>query len=233
MDLLTLFSFVAKAAVVFVALAVTVACSAAFEAFTVVIFESTYVFTAFCVGNKISLVPNVVVVDLLTLFSFKFNAVWVAIEIGLLLSEVLSTLLICKLIFASVKFVAPVPPFWICITPETLFAVTAAYAKGTAESGLSLKMINCWQVPLTSNCTFNFLIFTFQTIVLNELAYPPVWFPDPIIKLTIPNSSVVVGITSWYSNCDRLSVSENCKQTDLFDIGLFWISTPGIFCPLG
>ncbi len=160
-------------------------------------------------------------------------AAWVAIEIGLLLSEVLSTLSICKLILASTKFVAPVPPFWIWTTPETLFAVTAAYAKGTAESGLSLKTTNCWQDPFTSNCTFNTFVFAFHTIALNELAYPPVWFPDPIIKLTIPNSSVVVWITSWYSNCDRLSVKENCKQTDLLAIGLFWISTPGIFCPLG
>ena len=73
MDLFALFSFVAKAAVVFVALVVTVACNAAFEAFTVVILESTYVFTAFCVGNKTSLVPNAVVVDLFAEFSLTIK----------------------------------------------------------------------------------------------------------------------------------------------------------------
>jgi hypothetical protein len=43
-------------------------------ALTVVILVSTYVFTAFCVGNKTSLVPNVVVVDLFAVFSLVANA---------------------------------------------------------------------------------------------------------------------------------------------------------------
>ena len=36
---------------------------------TLVICVSTYVFTAFCVGNKTSLLPNAVLTDLLSVFS--------------------------------------------------------------------------------------------------------------------------------------------------------------------
>ena len=59
---------------------------------------STYVLTAFCVGNKTSLVPSVVVTDLLTVFSFKSSAICVSALIGLFTSDVLFTLLIAKLI---------------------------------------------------------------------------------------------------------------------------------------
>ena len=250
------------------------------------IWVSTYVFTAFWVGYKVLLDPRVVVVDLFAKFSLASKAVWVAVEIGLFESEVLSTLLkptadlsnVChvlsplkycavvpaamvfslvskaawvaveiglfksevlstlfktKLIFASVIFVAPVPPFWIATTPETLSAVTAAYAKGTVESGLLLNITNCWQSPLVLNSTFKDLVLEFQTTELNELEYPPVWFPEPIIRFTIPNSSVVVWITSWYSNWERLSIKLKRKQTGLLTIGLFWILTPGIFWPFG
>ncbi len=41
---------------------------------------STYVFTAFCVGNNWSLVPKVVVVDLFAEFSFNANALLFAIS---------------------------------------------------------------------------------------------------------------------------------------------------------
>ena len=59
---------------------------------------STYVLTAFCVGNKTSLVPSVVVADLLAVFSLASSAACVSILIGLFTSEVLSTLLMPKLV---------------------------------------------------------------------------------------------------------------------------------------
>ena len=49
--------------------------------------------------------------DLFAVFSLVFNAVCVAIEIGLFESEVLSTLFKPKLTLASVAVIAPVPPF--------------------------------------------------------------------------------------------------------------------------
>ena len=90
-DLLAAFSFKAKAVLVAVSLASTSACTAAiaFEAaiafavtvawsalfalFTVVIFVSTYVFTAFWVGNNTSLLPRVVTADLFAVFSLIAN----------------------------------------------------------------------------------------------------------------------------------------------------------------
>ena len=87
---------------------------------------STYVFTAFCVGYNTSLVPRVGVVDLLESVSLISRAAWVAIEIGFVASEVLSTLPKPRFIFASVGLFAPVPPLKIATVPDTLFAVSAA-----------------------------------------------------------------------------------------------------------
>ncbi len=64
------------------ALDVTVAWSAVFDVFTAAIFVSTYVFTAFWVGNKTSLVPKVVVADLLAVFSFKAKAELEAVSLA-------------------------------------------------------------------------------------------------------------------------------------------------------
>ena len=47
--------------------------------FDAVTLPSTYVFTAFCVGNKTSLVPKPVAVDLLAVFSFVNNAAVVVV----------------------------------------------------------------------------------------------------------------------------------------------------------
>lgn len=55
--------------------------------------------------------PSVVVTDLLAAFSFTLSAVCVSELIGLFTSEVLSTLLSAKLIFAAAAVLAPVPPF--------------------------------------------------------------------------------------------------------------------------
>ena len=74
-------------------------------------------------------VPSVVtLVDLLTKSSFKFNAAWVAILIGLLISRVLSTFSNPKLVFAPTTVVAPVPPCNIGTTPVTFSALLAANA---------------------------------------------------------------------------------------------------------
>ena len=64
-------------------------------------------------------------------FSFKFNADWVAVEIGLLRSLVFSTLFSSKFIFASVTVDAPVPPFLIDTMPNTFCVFKAEKAKGT------------------------------------------------------------------------------------------------------
>ena len=45
-----------------------------------VVLASTYVLTAFCVGNNTSLVPKAVAVDLFAAFSFRPNAVVVAVS---------------------------------------------------------------------------------------------------------------------------------------------------------
>ena len=82
-DLFVASSFNAKAAVVAVAFAVTVfprvVIAAVFAVFEVEIFVSTYVFTAFCVGNNTLLVPKDVVVDLFPASSFKAKAAVVAV----------------------------------------------------------------------------------------------------------------------------------------------------------
>ena len=83
---------------------------------------STYVLTAFCVGNKTSLVPSVVTIDLLALFSFKSSAACVSVLMGLLMSVVLSTLLRPKLVFAAAIVLAPVPPFATGTIPVNLLA---------------------------------------------------------------------------------------------------------------
>ena len=85
---------------------------------------STYVFTAFCVGNKTSLVPSVVATDLLAVFSLISSATCVSVLIGLLISDVLSTLLSAKLVFAAATVPAPVPPFTTATTPNNLLALT-------------------------------------------------------------------------------------------------------------
>ena len=58
------------------------------------------------------------------MFSSKSSAVCVSVLIGLLISEVLSTLLSAKFIFAAVIVLAPVPPFAIAKTPVNLPALT-------------------------------------------------------------------------------------------------------------
>ena len=84
---------------------------------------STYVLTAFWVGNKTSLVPSVVIIDLLAAFSFKLSAVCVKLLTGLFASEVLSTLLSAKLVLAAATVVAPVPPLATGTVPVNLLAL--------------------------------------------------------------------------------------------------------------
>ena len=85
---------------------------------------STYVLTAFCVGNRTSLIPSVVAADLLAIFSLRSSAACVSVLIGLLISVVLSTLLSAKLVFAAATVLAPVPPFAMATTPVNLLAAT-------------------------------------------------------------------------------------------------------------
>ena len=74
--------------------------TAAFVMFEVEILPSTYILTAFCVGNNISLEPNVVVVDLFAASSFNTNAavVAVAFEVTVFCSVVM---LFCKITSAA------------------------------------------------------------------------------------------------------------------------------------
>ena len=68
--------------------------------------------------------PSVVVADLLTAFSFKSNAVCVSVLIGLLMSEVLSTLLRARFVLAPAMVLAPVPPLATATTPVNLLVDT-------------------------------------------------------------------------------------------------------------
>ena len=85
---------------------------------------STYVFTAFWVGYKSLLVPRVVTVDLFAKFSLVSKAVWVAVEIGLFKSVVLSTLDKPKLALAPISVIAPVPPLVIGTVPDKYVVVS-------------------------------------------------------------------------------------------------------------
>ena len=67
----------------------------------------------------------------MALSSFKFNAVCVAVDIGLLTSEVLLTFPNPKFILASRAVVALVPPLVIGTTPVIFVAFCAENAKGT------------------------------------------------------------------------------------------------------
>jgi S-DNA-T family DNA segregation ATPase FtsK/SpoIIIE len=66
--------------------------------------------------------------------------------------------------------------------------------------------------------------------VEKEEAEPPIRLPVPIITFTIPNSSVMVFITSSYSFFPEGSEKINLKQISLFAIGLANSSTPGNAC---
>jgi hypothetical protein len=66
----------------------------------------------------------VVEADLLAVFSFISSAACVSALIGLFTSEVLSILLIPKLVLADATVFAPVPPFATGITPVILLALT-------------------------------------------------------------------------------------------------------------
>ena len=84
---------------------------------------STYVFTAFWVGNKLLLVPKLVLVDLLSVFSLAFNAVCCAKLTSLLASLVLSTLSNNRFVLALATVLAPVPPLISATTAVTLAAL--------------------------------------------------------------------------------------------------------------
>ena len=75
-------------------------------------------------GNKISLVPSVVVADLLAVFSLLLRAALVSVLIGLFKSVVLSTLLRAKLVLAAATVLPPVPPFATGNTPVIFDALT-------------------------------------------------------------------------------------------------------------
>ena len=57
------------------------------------------------------------------MFSFTSSAASVSMLMGLLTSEVLSTLLSAKLVFAAATVLAPVPPFAMATTPVNLPAL--------------------------------------------------------------------------------------------------------------
>ena len=178
--------------------------------------------------------PSVVTsILLLAKSSLRSRAAWVAILIGLFISLVLSTFSKPKLVFAPKTVIAFVPPFSIGTTPVTFSALFAAKAKGTVSNFWLLISTKSPHSPETSRATFRLLTSTLQNILANDEAYPPVWLPVPITKFTIPNSSVVVVIVSWYSVKERLSTIENCKHTFLFGIGALVLFTPGITSPLG
>ena len=65
-----------------------------------------------------------ILVDLLERDSLVSNITKVAVDTGLLKSDVLSTLSNPKLTFAAVPVTAPVPPELIGKTPASLFAVS-------------------------------------------------------------------------------------------------------------
>ena len=67
--------------------------------------------------------PSVVVADLLAVFSFALSAVCASVLMGLFTSEVLSTLLSAKLVFAAAAVLAPVPPFAMATVPVNLLAL--------------------------------------------------------------------------------------------------------------
>ena len=117
--------------------------------------ESTYDLTAFCVGNKTSLVPKVVVVDLLATSSFKFKAVCVAVDTGLFASEVLSTLPKPKLVRAPASVVDPVPPLVIGRKPVIFAGVTLPSAKSAVTkvpSKILAEVIELSATPALALC---------------------------------------------------------------------------------
>ena len=70
-------------------------------------------------------------------------------------------------------------------------------------------------------------------MVPNDEAYPSVWPPEPIMVFTIPNSSVVTVIFSWYSINEVASKIVNSKQMFLFAKGALALLYPGIVSPVG
>ena len=74
-----------------------------------------------------------VVIDLLVAFSLKSSAVCVSVLIGLLTSEVLSTLFMAKFVFAAATVLAPVPPFATGTTPIILPALILTIFESVIE----------------------------------------------------------------------------------------------------
>ena len=161
------------------------------------------------------------------------KAVWVAVEIGLFASLVLSTLLRPKFVLAPETEEAPVPPLAIATIPDTFSAVLDAYANGTAEKFWLLTSIKIEQLPVISISTCNFFVVLFQKIALKLLAYPPTWSPWPTTKFTIPNSSVFTFWVSWYSKLEVASLMLNRRQISLFAKRVFWLLLPGNISPTG
>ena len=98
--------------------------------------ESTKFLTDFTVGYLISEFPSAVTLVLLFIVSsFKFNANFEAVLIGLFKSVVLSTFSSPKLVLAPRTVTAFVPPFSIGTTPVTFSAFLAKKAVGTELKG--------------------------------------------------------------------------------------------------
>ena len=74
------------------------------------------------------------VLDLLAVFSLRSSVACVNVLIGLLISEVLSTLLIAKFVFAPAIVLDPVPPFAMATTPVSLPADTLTIFASVIEA---------------------------------------------------------------------------------------------------
>ena len=109
-----------------------------------------------------------------------------------------------------------------------MFSVfNANNAYGTAVNGALLISIKLEQPSFTLKSTFKFFGKELQAISSKELAYPPVLSSVPIIRFTIPTSSVVVVKISSYSNEFNSSINENFKQMFLFERGTWVLLYPG------
>ena len=100
-------------------------------------------------------------------------------------------------------------------------------ANGTAVNGALLISMKLEQPSFILKSTFKFLGKELQVMSSKELAYPPVLSSVPIIRFTIPTSSVVVVKISSYSSEFNSSMNENFKQIFLLARGTWVLLKPG------
>ena len=112
-------------------------------------------------------------------------------------------------------------------------AFTENNAKGTAVKGALLISVKSVQLAVVLNSTLRLFWRALHKISSKVAAYPPATSPKPMVRFTIPYTSVVILWVSIYSSIAFSSIIENRKQIFLFASGALLLLNPGNSCVTG